>query len=165
MEKALYSVVYCLQLSFIVRYSILSSLSGQITMMRVGTPRPSFRLMLIPLVLWGGQVHALGLGAITLQSGLGRPLAARIPVYGLGPDDAGASCIKSRMMALEGGLLARPVAEITGSGAATMLTLRTAESINEPAFNVSVEIGCTSSVKREYQILLDPVPAARKSVV
>jgi hypothetical protein len=63
------------------------------------------------------------------------------------------------MMALEGGLLARPVAEITGSGAATVLTLRTAESINEPAFNVSVEIGCTSSVKREYQILLDPVPA------
>lgn len=116
--------------------------------------------MLIPLVLWGGQAHALGLGAITLQSGLGRPLAARIPVYGLGPDDAGASCIKSRMMALEGGLLARPVAEITGSGAATMLTLRTAESINEPAFNVSVEIGCTSSVKREYQVLLDPVPAA-----
>nr|WP_314625492.1 hypothetical protein [uncultured Noviherbaspirillum sp.] len=115
--------------------------------------------MLIPLVLWGGQAHALGLGAISLQSGLGRPLEARIPVYGLGADDAGASCVKARMMALEGGLLARPVADVTGSGGAAVLNLRTTESINEPAFNVSVEIGCTSSVKREYQVLLDPVPA------
>lgn len=115
--------------------------------------------MLIALAVWGGHAHALGLGAIALQSGLGQPLQARIPVYGLGADEAGANCVKSRVLALEGGLLSRPVAEVTGSGAASVLKLRTVESIGEPAINVSVEIGCTNSVKREYQVLLDPVPA------
>ena len=115
--------------------------------------------MLISLLVWGGHAHALGLGAIALQSGLGRPLQAKIPVYGLSADEAGASCVKSRVMALDGGLLSRPIAEVSGSGAATVLSIKTVESINEPAFNISVEIGCTSSVKREYQVLLDPVPA------
>jgi hypothetical protein len=115
--------------------------------------------MLISLAVWGGQVHALGLGAIALQSGLGRPLQARIPVYGLAADDAGAVCLKSRVLALDGSLLSRPAAELTGSGAGAMLNLRSVESINEPAVNVSVEIGCTSAVKREYQLLLDPLPA------
>ena len=115
--------------------------------------------MLISLAVWGGQVHALGLGAIALQSGLGRPLQARIPVYGLAADDAGAVCLKSRVLALDGSLLLRPTAELTGSGAGAMLNLRSVESINEPAVNVSVEIGCTSAVRREYQLLLDPLPA------
>ena len=115
--------------------------------------------MLIALLVWGGHAHALGLGAIALQSGLGRPLQAKIPVYGLSADEAGASCVKSRVMALDGSLLSRPIAEVSGSGAATVLSMKTVEAINEPAFNISVEIGCTSSVKREYQVLLDPVPA------
>ncbi|MDB5758254.1 MAG: hypothetical protein JWM30_1543, partial [Burkholderia sp.] len=66
----------------------------------------------------------------------------------------------SRVLTLEGGLLSRPVAEVTGIGAATVLSLRTVDSIKEPAINLTVEIGCTSSVKRDYQLLLDPVPPA-----
>jgi hypothetical protein len=128
-------------------------------MMRVGPQGPAVRLMLISLVVWGGQVHALGLGAIALQSGLGRPLQARIPVYGLAADDAGTVCLKSRVLALDGSLLSRPTAELTGSGAGAMVNLRSVESISEPAVNVSVEIGCNSAVKREYQLLLDPLPA------
>jgi Tfp pilus assembly protein FimV len=115
--------------------------------------------MLISLAVWGGQAHALGLGAIALQSGLGRPLQARIPVYGLAADDAGTVCLKTRVLALDGSLLSRPAAELMGSGAGAMVSLRSVESINEPAVNVSVEIGCTSAVKREYQLLLDPLPA------
>jgi hypothetical protein len=115
--------------------------------------------MLISLAVWGGQAHALGLGAIALQSGLGRPLQARIPVYGLAADDGSTVCLKTRVLALDGALLARPAAELTGSGASAMVSLRSVESINEPAVNVSVEIGCTSAVKREYQLLLDPLPA------
>jgi hypothetical protein len=115
--------------------------------------------MLISLAVWGGQAHALGLGAIALQSGLGRPLQARIPVYGLAADDGSTVCLKTRVLALDGALLARPTAELTGSGAGAMVSLRSVESINEPAVNVSVEIGCTSAVKREYQLLLDPLPA------
>jgi len=129
-------------------------------MMRVGPQKPAVRLVLISLAVWGGQVHALGLGAIALQSGLGRPLQGQIPVYGLSADEAGANCVKSRVMTLEGELLTRSVAEVTGGGAGAMLSLRTVESINEPVVNVSVEIGCAGSVKRQYQILLDPVPAA-----
>lgn len=115
--------------------------------------------MLISLAVWGGQAHALGLGAIALQSGLGRPLQARIPVYGLAADDGGTVCLKTRVLALDGSLLSRPAAELTGSGVNAVVSLRSVESINEPAVNVSVEIGCTSAVKREYQLLLDPLPA------
>lgn len=129
-------------------------------MMRVGPQQPAVRLLLLSLAVWGGQAHALGLGAIALQSGLGRPLQGTIPVYGLAADDAGAVCLKSRVLALDGSLLSRPVAELAGSGASTMVSIRTAESINEPAVLVSVEIGCTSAVRREYQLLLDPLPAA-----
>ena len=127
-------------------------------MMRVGAQRPAFRLMLISLAVWGTEAYALGLGSIALQSGLGRPLQAKIPVYGLAADDAGAVCLKSRVLTLDGSLLSRPVAELTGSGAGAVISLRSVENISEPAVNVSVEIGCSSAVKREYQLLLDPVP-------
>ncbi len=128
-------------------------------MMLVAPRRPAYRRLLICLALCGANAHALGLGSIVLQSGLGRPLQARIPVYGLAPDDTGANCLKTRLLALDGSLLARPLAELSGSGAAAVLTIRTVVSVNEPVVNVSGEMGCTNSVKREFQILLDPVPA------
>jgi hypothetical protein len=128
-------------------------------MMLVAPRRPAYRLLLICLALCGANAHALGLGSIALQSGLGRPLQASIPVYGLVADDTGSNCLKTRLLALDGSLLGRPLAELTGSGAAALLNIRTVVSVNEPVVNVSVEIGCTNSVKREYQILLDPVPA------
>ena len=115
--------------------------------------------MLISLAVWSGQAHALGLGAIALQSGLGKPLQASIPVYGLAPDDAGAACLKSRVLALDGSLLARPSLELAGTGASAAINIRTVVSINEPAVTVSVEIGCTSAIRREYSLLLDPAPA------
>ena len=128
-------------------------------MMLVAPRRPAYRLLLICLALCGANAHALGLGSIALQSGLGRPLQASIPVYGLVADDTGSNCLKTRLLALDGSLLARPSAELSGSGVAAVLNIRTVVSVNEPVVNVSVEIGCTNSVKREYQILLDPVPA------
>lgn len=132
-------------------------------MMHVAPRRPVFRLLLISLAAWSVEAHALGLGAITLQSGLGRPLQASIPVLGLTPDDAGANCLKSRVLALDGSVLARPTAELSGAGAGAMLNVRTTASMNEPVMTVVIEIGCANSVKREYQLLLDPVPAAQQT--
>ena len=132
-------------------------------MMHVAPRRPAFRLLLISLAAWSVEAHALGLGAITLQSGLGRPLQASIPVLGLTPDDAGANCLKSRVLALDGSVLARPTAELSGAGASAMLNVRTTASMNEPVMTVVIEIGCANSVKREYQLLLDPVPAAQQT--
>lgn len=132
-------------------------------MMHVAPRRPVLRLLLISLAAWSVEAHALGLGAITLQSGLGRPLQASIPVLGLTPDDAGANCLKSRVLALDGSVLARPTAELSGAGASAMLNVRTTASMNEPVMTVVIEIGCANSVKREYQLLLDPVPAAQQT--
>ena len=134
-------------------------------MMLVAPRRPAYRHLLICLALCGANAHALGLGSIALQSGLGRPLQARIPVYGLAADDTGASCLKIRLLALDGSLLARPLAELSGSGAAAVLNIRTVASVNEPVVTVSIEMGCTNSVKRDYQILLDPVPATAQQPV
>ena len=133
-------------------------------MMHVAPRRPVTRLLLISLAAWSVEAHALGLGAIALQSGLGRPLQASIPVLGLTPDDAGANCLKSRVLALDGSVLARPTAELSGSGASAMLNVRTTASMNEPVMTVVIEIGCANSVKREYQLLLDPLPAGQQTV-
>ena len=121
--------------------------------------------MLILLAAFSAQAQALGLGPITLQSGLGSPLEARIPVYGAVGEDLAASCIKTRVTALDGNLLSRPAAQLMGSGANAAIKITGREGIAEPAVNITVEIGCASGVRRDYQVLLDPLPAAQLAKV
>ena len=130
-------------------------------MMHLARPRPAQRLLLCVLAASSLQAQALGLGPLTVQSGLGNPLQATIPVYGLGSEELTASCLKTRVMTLDGNMISRPAAAVTGSGANASVRINGRESITEPAVSISVEIGCASAVRREYQVLLDPVPAAQ----
>ena len=130
-------------------------------MMHLAKPRPVQRLLLCVLAASSLPAQALGLGPLTVQSGLGNPLQATIPVYGLGTEELTANCLKARVMTLDGSVLSRPAAAVTGSGANVNVRINSRENIAEPAVSITVEIGCASAVRREYQALLDPVPVAQ----
>lgn len=116
------------------------------------------RLLLSLLSASSMQAQALGLGPLTLQSGLGHPLQAHIPVYGWAAGEPSATCLKTRVVTLDGALLSRPAAELSGSGANAAIRIKGREGIAEPAVSITVEIGCANAVRREYQVLLDPAP-------
>ena len=130
-------------------------------MMHPARPRPVQRLLLCVLATSSLQAQALGLGPLTVHSGLGNPLQATIPVYGLATEELTASCLKARVLTLDGSVLSRPAAALSGSGANASIRIDGRESISEPAVSIAVEIGCASAVRREYQVLLDPVPMAQ----
>jgi FimV-like protein len=109
------------------------------------------------LTVCGIIVHAAGLGSIAVQSGLGEPLRVSIQLVGGDAYDVVSECIKARVSTLEGGMIATPKAGATRNGQSTTIQLTTHQNINELAVNVSVSVGCTATVHRDYQILLDPV--------
>lgn len=132
-------------------------------MMHVARPRPAQRLLLCVLATSSLQAQALGLGPLAVHSSLGNALQATIPVYGLAAEELAANCLKARVLALDGSVLSRPAAAVTGSGANASIRISSREGIMEPAVSITVEIGCASAVRREYQVLLDPVPMAQLS--
>gem|GEM_PF-1658449 len=109
------------------------------------------------LTACGITVHAAGLGSIAVQSGLGEPLRVSIQLVGGDAYDVVSDCIKARVSTLEGGMIATPKAGVTRNGRFTTIQLTTHQNVNELAVNVSVSVGCTATVHRDYQILLDPV--------
>jgi Tfp pilus assembly protein FimV len=100
--------------------------------------------------------YAAGLGALNLQSALGAPLRASIPLLGH-PRLDGAHCISAKLASLDGAQLAITSAKLESNAQASVIRLRTERGINEPVVNIAVNIGCGVSVHRQYQVLLDPV--------
>lgn len=112
------------------------------------------------LAAWCANAHALGLGELKLNSSLGAPLQASVEASGIGGADTAANlCLKSRLETLDGRLLALPRSTLIRDGESGRINIRTREAIEEPAANLSVEIGCGTSIRREFAILLDPAPA------
>lgn len=67
----------------------------------------------------------------------------------------GSHCIKAKVGSLDGMLVLTPQIGLTRSAQAASIKLSTRQSVNEPALNVLIDIGCDTPVRREYQILLD----------
>lgn len=134
-------------------------------MMYVARQQPAQRLLLCLPAAFSVQAQALGLGPLTVHSSLGHPLQARVPVHGLAAEEASTNCLKARVVTLDGSVLSRPTAELTGSSANAAIRISGREGITEPAVSITVEIGCASAVRREYQVLLDPAPAAQTSAL
>ena len=115
-------------------------------------PKLVATLLAVPTV----QASALGLGPITLNSRLNDPLQAQIAVYGMGNEGLGANCLATRVTALDGNLISKPSAQLTGNGAGAIIKIAGRERLAEPVVNIVVEINCESTIRREYQLLLDP---------
>jgi len=108
---------------------------------------------------------ALGLGKLTVQSGLGQPLAAQIELTSAQRDEldslrariADASVYRDNNVAYPGALSrARVTLEQNGNNP-PYLRISTAQAVNDPYLDLIVEISwATGKVVRDYTFLLDP---------
>ena len=119
-----------------------------------------------------GQVHAAGLGKLTVQSGLGQPLRAEIDLTSVTRDEAGslaarlASPDAYRQAGVEynSSLAGMRMAVDRRPDGQYFIRLSSNSPINEPIVDALVELNwATGRLVREYTFLLDPVdmrPAA-----
>lgn len=113
-------------------------------------------LALIALSLPAIAAHAVGLGQLNIQSWLGHPLRATIPLLGSDHDSIAANCLKARLETADGSFLGAAQVTLARQGQATSVVLATRQAINEPAIGVTVTVDCGTVVNRNYQVLLDP---------
>jgi FimV-like protein len=106
-----------------------------------------------------GCSHAAGLGPIEVQSSLGQQLRASISIIGADTNNQVSSCVKAKVESLDGVISIAPRIGLVRTDRAASIRLTTRENINEPALNIQIELGCDVSVRRTYQVLLDPVLA------
>jgi FimV-like protein len=103
------------------------------------------------------SAHAVGLGNIQLQSGLGQPLRAVIPLTKNDASDLSSACVRARLEYSDGTFLLTPRISLTHNAQSGVIDITTRQSINEPAVLLHVETGCGTSISRNYQLLLDPL--------
>lgn len=108
------------------------------------------------LTAWGCASHAVGLGGVRVQSGLGQPLSASIALLGAEAGDVTGACIKSKVETVDGVFILVPQIALSRAAASATIAISSRLAINEPAVVIRVEIGCSTSIHRDYQILLDP---------
>lgn len=133
---------------------------------------PSAQRLAVPALallagLWAaGAASALGLDEFMQQSALGEPLRIVIPVILSGNDKALTGDLLGQCFKLSEPPVDRSepdVPRLTGgrlsleqSARGTRLVVTTTRPINDPVLTVTVEVGCTASVRRQYTLLLDP---------
>ena len=110
---------------------------------------------------------AVGLGAVTQQSGLGQTLRVVVPVTLGEGEDIPAECF--RLVQGQGSadgvpdlLYGRVNVERSASGTALVIT--TPRPVNDPVARITIQAGCETTVRREYTLFMDP-PAIEAPVV
>src|SRR5450432_2215164 len=116
---------------------------------------------------------ALGLGKLTVNSGLGQPLSAQIELTAAQRDDL--DSLRARIAdpsvyrdngAQYVGALARARITVEQGANATYLRVTTAAPVNEPFLNLIIELSwATGRVVRDYTFLLDPPGATEMQAV
>jgi pilus assembly protein FimV len=107
------------------------------------------------LLVWTACGWGASLGSMEVLSSLGQPLRVKVPLSNYHPDD-GPNCVRATLRAIDGGLALHPRVGLIQNGNFSSLQLTTRESINEPAVNIVISLGCNAPLQRDYQILLDP---------
>ena len=112
-----------------------------------------------------GPAHAISIGEAAVESRLGQPFSARIPVE-LGPDESlAAACVS--LIDGPGAELARLpqasllVPDVTGPGSHA-IRVTTGAALYEPMYELQIQVRCagTPLVVRQYVLMLD-LPAAQ----
>jgi len=116
---------------------------------------------------------ALGLGKLTVNSGLGQPLSAQIELTAAQRDDL--DSLRARIAdpsvyrdngAQYVGALARARITVEQGANATYLRVTTAAPVNEPFLNLIIELSwATGRVVRDYTFLLDPPGATEMQAI
>src|SRR6202795_3483434 len=112
---------------------------------------------------------ALGLGKLTVQSGLGQPLSARIELTAAQKDEldslrariADPSVYRDNSVQYVGALARARVSVEQGPNNVPYLKITSPQAVNEPYLDLIVELSwATGRVVRDYTFLLDPPGAA-----
>lgn len=118
--------------------------------------------------LHGLPAHALRVGELQVESRLGQPLKARLPIVLSDGESLASNCVRtaSRDPVGDDGV---PVLNgvrttVEKQGNTHWVTLRTSQALTEPAMRLVVEVGCENVVARRYMMLLDP-PAVNEPVM
>jgi hypothetical protein len=97
-----------------------------------------------------------------LQSGVGQPLRVIVPTVGVPAEDLELRCVRLVRPAVSDGIPfpadARIDFEETNSG--KRMVVKTRAAVQEPFVRFTIEWLCGASVRRDYTLLLDPVPPA-----
>jgi hypothetical protein len=113
--------------------------------------------VLASVLLHPGLAAAVALGNIALQSSLGQPLRVVIPVALSTGETLNTACLKLARDPAPGTpqlLTGRVSVERNASG--TRLIVTTPRPVEEPTLRVSVQAGCSDTMRRDYVLLLDP---------
>jgi pilus assembly protein FimV len=111
------------------------------------------------------MAHALGLGQITVRSGLNEPLRAEIPLLEVGPEELPgvqtrlASAADFARVGLSASNVPVPLefAVVTGAGGRPAISVTSRDPVREPLVSVLIEVNWANGrLLREYNILLDP---------
>lgn len=111
------------------------------------------------------MAHALGLGQITVRSGLNEPLRAEIPILEASPEEVAglttrlASAADFARVGLSAGNVPVPLefAIVTGAGGRPAIAVTSRDPVREPLLSVLIEVNWSNGrLLREYNILLDP---------
>ncbi len=119
---------------------------------------PALRtIALMVFAAWSTAGHAAGLGPVRVQSALGEPLRASVPVLGDDTGQMSASCLKVSLTQTDGSPMMAVRAGVSSRGETYTIHLSTRQPVNEPAAVLHVAASCGASIQRSYQLLLDPV--------
>jgi hypothetical protein len=110
---------------------------------------------------------AAGLGPITQQSALGAPLRVVVPVTLAAGEDVPSECFKLASAQRDADgipqiLFGRVSVERTPSG--VQLVITSPRPVHDPVLRVTLQVGCETSMHREYTLFMDP-PAIEPPVV
>lgn len=112
------------------------------------------------------MANAIGLGEISLQSRIGEPLVAEIPILSSSHEPPVAACFS--LLALRG--LEFPVVtagkpRLLRRGESYFLQIVGHQAINEPVFVIGVRAGCGYDVERQYVLMPEPPMALPQATV
>ncbi len=119
-------------------------------------------------------VHAISLGEAAVDSHIGQPFSARIPVELSSDETLGAACVSlingggAQLATLPQAALAVP--EVTGPGS-HLIRVTTSQPLYEPMYELQVQVRCagTPLIVRQYVLMLDlpagTVPKAAQTAV
>ena len=127
--------------------------------------KPVFKLTLMAAALAAaGAVQALGLGRLTVESGLGQPLSARIDLTSVSRDEldtltarvADPTLYRQNNLAFQPAL-ARTRVTVEQGPSGAYLRVTSPAPVNEPYLDLMIEVNWASGrVVRSYTFLLDP---------
>lgn len=113
-------------------------------------------LVLLVLALRSATSYSVGLGPLRLQSALGQPFRANVQVLGPDAHTLTENCIRTRLTTTDGSEISRPDIDLKHvKGANSEINLSSTANLDEPAVTLLIDITCSPTLHRDYQLLLD----------